>query len=327
MSVCQAEAAAPDLRSGSLREVIQALPAAAADRAVLVLVLEAQGSTYRKPGAVLLRGGEAAVGWLSGGCLEAELDLVAAQVLAHDRARVHAFDTHGDDDLLFGSASGCRGAVTLLLLPVHGAHPLVAALQALGEAHGMLELTLGEDGAGSARIDAQAWAWPAPAPGGARQWTLRLPPPPRLLLLGVGPEAAPLIRHARALGWQVDAVEHRGRWRSHARDADRLVDAPPEAAWAQLDPARYRAAVVMSHHYAHDLVHLQHLQPSRIGYVGLLGPPARRDALLTALGAAASSLIPRLHAPVGLRLGGEGPAAIALGILAELQRHLTEPAA
>lgn len=327
MSVCQAAGAAPDLRSGSLREVIQALPIAAADRAVLVLVLEAQGSTYRKPGAVLLRGGAQPVGWLSGGCLEAELDLVAAQVLADGCARVHAFDTHGDEDLLFGSASGCRGAVTLLLLPVDAAHPLVAALRALGEAHGLLDLRLGEDGAGGARIDTQAWTWPAPAPGGGRQWSLQLPPPPRLLLLGVGPEAVPLIRHARELGWQVDAVEHRGRWRSHAQDADRLVDAPPEAAWALLDPARYRAAVVMSHHYGHDLVHLQHLQQSCIGYVGLLGPPARRDALLAALGAAAARLLPRLHAPVGLRLGGEGPAAIALGILAELQRHLAEAAA
>jgi xanthine dehydrogenase accessory factor len=55
-------------------------------------------------------------------------------------------------------------------------------------------------------------------------------------------------------------------------------------------------------------------------YVGLLGPIARRDALLAELGAAAERLRPRLHAPVGLDLGGSGPEAIALAIAAELQQ-------
>jgi xanthine dehydrogenase accessory factor len=33
-----------------------------------------------------------------------------------------------------------------------------------------------------------------------------------------------------------------------------------------------------------------------------------------------AALAPRLHAPVGLSLGGEGPEAIALAIAADLQR-------
>jgi xanthine dehydrogenase accessory factor len=50
----------------------------------------------------------------------------------------------------------------------------------------------------------------------------------------------------------------------------------------------------------------------------LLGPPARRDRLLTELGALAAGLRPRLHAPVGLPLGGRAPESIALAIIAEL---------
>ena len=55
----------------------------------------------------------------------------------------------------------------------------------------------------------------------------------------------------------------------------------------------------------------------------------RRGAtrLLTEIGdIAATQLEPRLYAPVGLRLGGEGPEAIALAIVAQLQHYLTHDA-
>jgi xanthine dehydrogenase accessory factor len=297
--------------------------------AVLIVVVATQGSTYRKPGALLLRRESFAAGWLSGGCLEAELDLVAAEVLRDGRARVHAFNTNGDDDLLFGSASGCRGAITLLLLPVQGEHALVQALRALRQASTALELALRDDGSGDAVLGSQRWSWPASADSTQETtWSLRVAPPPRLLLCGVGPEAAPLLRHARELGWIVDAIEHRGRWRNHASAADVVVDAPPERAWSTLEPARYIAALVMGHHFGNDLVHLRELARSDIGYLGLLGPPARRDALLAEIGDALTPrLRERLHAPAGLRLGGEGPEPIALAIVADLQRHLAGLAA
>jgi len=85
--------------------------------------------------------------------------------------------------------------------------------------------------------------------------------------------------------------------------------------------------LVMNHNYELDARCLRLLAESSAGYVGLLGPPARRDALLTEIGdIAATQLEPRLYAPVGLRLGGEGPEAIALAIAAQLQHYLTHDA-
>jgi xanthine dehydrogenase accessory factor len=78
----------------------------------------------------------------------------------------------------------------------------------------------------------------------------------------------------------------------------------------------------MSHNYAIDLTYLRFCARSAAHYIGLLGPAARRDALLAELeGADLALLQPRLHAPVGLDLGGHGPQAIALAISAELQQH------
>jgi xanthine dehydrogenase accessory factor len=82
--------------------------------------------------------------------------------------------------------------------------------------------------------------------------------------------------------------------------------------------------VVMSHHVPSDLLYLRALALSPVPYIGLLGPRRRRDRLLAELSEVASALQPRLHAPVGLALGGETPEAIALSIVAEVQAVLSE---
>ena len=85
---------------------------------------------------------------------------------------------------------------------------------------------------------------------------------------------------------------------------------------------QFTAAVVMSHHLPSDLEYLRALSASSLAYIGLLGPPARREKLLSELGADLQSLRPRLHAPVGLNLGGRTPEAIALAIVAEIHAFI-----
>jgi len=83
--------------------------------------------------------------------------------------------------------------------------------------------------------------------------------------------------------------------------------------------SRFDAAIVMSHHLASDRSYLRQLAATDIAYVGLLGPASRRSRLLADLGDDAADLKERLHGPAGLDIGGRGPAAIALSIIAEVQ--------
>ncbi|MEO8670375.1 MAG: XdhC family protein [Tahibacter sp.] len=309
------------------RAVIDAL--AKNSNAVLGIVAETQGSTYRKVGALLLREADSPQGFLSGGCLEPELDEAARATHLSRQARWWAFNTRSDDDLLFGSASGCRGLVRLLLLPVPSEHPLRAALASLLDSRDPLQLGLHVDGGGRALANGQRWAWPgnpacaASEHAPAQAVEIQIAAPPHVLLAGCGPEAAILIGHLRGLGARISVIEHRGRWAAHAAGADIHYPSAPERVWSQLPADCYVAALVMGHHYGNDLLHLRRLADSAIPYVGLLGPPARRDALLADLGSAAEMLAGRLHAPVGLPLGGEGPEAIALSIAAQLQQHFS----
>jgi xanthine dehydrogenase accessory factor len=297
-------------RPGGQRAVVEAArELRAAGRAfALTLVVEAEGSTYRKPGALALVADDGRrVGVISGGCLEPGLVELARAALAAREPRDTVFDTRSDDDLLFGSGSGCRGRMRLVALPV-----LPDALSP------MLDAVLGvHDARRPARL---ALEMLAPRLGLQAEVTLR--PPPLVLLLGAGPEAPPLLDVARTLGWYIWVADHRTGLLEEPRlqAADRLIAARPEAALASLDGTPLDAAIAMTHTAQHDLSALAALAAREVRYVGLLGPPARRDELLARLTPAErAALEGRLHAPVGLPLGGEGPEAIALAIAAQMQ--------
>ena len=97
---------------------------------------------------------------------------------------------------------------------------------------------------------------------------------------------------------------------------------PVAEAGATVEFGRFAAVVVMSHHLASDRQYLCQLAASPVPYIGLLGPRDRRARLLDELGETAVPLEGRVHGPAGLDIGGRGPAAIALSIVAEVHREL-----
>jgi xanthine dehydrogenase accessory factor len=146
-------------------------------------------------------------------------------------------------------------------------------------------------------------------------------------VFGAGPETPLLLQGLRPLGWHVSVVERRARWIPDTDIADAWLMQPPADALRSLQPAP-DAALVMHHHFEHDREALEALAHTRIPFIGLLGPVRRREDLLRVLPAPTPALLsPRLRSPVGLRLGGQGPEAIALSIVAQLQawRHGETP--
>ncbi len=331
----------------------------------LGILVHTLGSTYRKPGAMLLisDGGEYA-GLISGGCLEGDLGERARQVIATGRASLVTYDLRNSDDLVWGLGLGCEGAMHILLLrvgPQEEWQPLAhlgAALAAhtptavgvVTESHDdglpagalLLPQASGESAlplpcslppkTRSALLEPRVLAALAAAPragavgwleGPAARWQLLLLPlslPPRLLLLGAGPDALPVVDFAARLHWRVTLIDHRPAYAvpSHFSSAEHVLLARPEEIAQALDLGQFAAAVVMSHHLPSDLEYLRALSASPLAYVGLLGPPMRREKLLAELGPEAERLRPRLRAPVGFNLGGRTPESIALAIVAEI---------
>jgi xanthine/CO dehydrogenase XdhC/CoxF family maturation factor len=152
-----------------------------------------------------------------------------------------------------------------------------------------------------------------------------LMPPLPLVLFGAGPDAVPVVRLARHLGWHVTVVDHRPAFASADRfpEADAVVLAHPAEITSRLDLGPHTAAVVMTHKYLHDIELLRHLLPLTLRYLGLLGPKTRSRRLLDELEQQGTrpcdELHPRIHGPVGLDVGAETPEEIALSMLAEIQ--------
>jgi xanthine dehydrogenase accessory factor len=95
------------------------LERAAHRAAVLAVVTHTEGSTYSKPGGLMLIAGDGRfAGLLSGGCLEGDLRMHAGHVLESGTPRTVSYDMRGPDDLLFGLGAGCEGAMDIFLLPV-----------------------------------------------------------------------------------------------------------------------------------------------------------------------------------------------------------------
>jgi xanthine dehydrogenase accessory factor len=308
----------PDIGAsvGGQRAVIDtALALRAAGRAfALAIVVSAEGSTYRKPGALALIADDGRrVGVISGGCLEAGLDLLGRDALVADAPCLNVFDTRSDDDLVFGSGSGCRGRMHVVAVPVRPDRisPVFERLTRAWRAHEDATIEL---------VDL--------APGLLSAGRVEIRAPATVLAIGAGPETPPLLRIARTLGWYTSVADHRDGLldEQRMRDADVVTRGRPAAAIRGLAGQRVDAAIVMTHLADADLEALAALARSPVRYVGLLGPPARRDELLARLGDdERAALRDRLHAPVGLQLGGEGPEAIAIAIAAELQQ-VFEPA-
>jgi xanthine/CO dehydrogenase XdhC/CoxF family maturation factor len=153
-----------------------------------------------------------------------------------------------------------------------------------------------------------------------------LPVPLRLLVLGAGLDAIPLVRLAGEIGWSCTLVDHRPVYLEHADIPEACARHCIEAQQlsASIALKQYDGVVVMSHHLARDREYLRQLAGTDIPYMGLLGPPARKERLLSELGQPGAAMREQLHGPAGLKLGGRGPEVIALSIIAQMQQVLAK---
>jgi xanthine/CO dehydrogenase XdhC/CoxF family maturation factor len=283
-------------------------------------------------------------------------------VLASGVAQSVSFDLGWADDSLWGLGVGCDGLMRVFLQPLVAAknyepfaaaagvyagdapgalatvirseHPSVAAgatllVTAKGELHAIdMPATLQQALAKTLEhcvTSRQTQMWRDTLAGDAVDVLVAcIVPPPRVLVLGGGLDAQPMVRLIAELGWRVTVQDHRSAYleKGDFREADVVHSVPADKLATAVDLQQFDAAIVMSHHLVSDRVYLGLLAATQIPYIGLLGPPARRERLMRELGEQATALQGRVHGPAGLNLGGRGPASIAVSIVAEMHQQL-----
>jgi xanthine/CO dehydrogenase XdhC/CoxF family maturation factor len=324
---------------------------------VLATIIGIEGSTYRKPGAMMLIGSDHRFeGMISGGCLEGDLLHHAADVFAGGEPKFVTYDMHAGDDLVWNLGLGCDGVIHLMLQRLErdrgfGFLPALATSQearlsamvalkiaADGEIHAGTSAFLDREGNRSgnevlirALQETAAAGWPewryarrGPTAGGAAQdiMLINVPPRVRVLICGAGPDAVPVARVLSGLDWEVIVVDHRPAYARRERFPGRcrLIQARPEQLADALVLSGLDAAVIMSHHLENDSVYLRQLAEYAIPYIGCLGPRARSVRLKEMAGCEQLEV----HGPVGLDIGAELPEAIAISLAAEIHAKLNK---
>ena len=288
------------------------------DRVALATVVATRRSAPRPVGAKLAISERGELqGSVSGGCVESDVAVQAAEVIAEGTPRLLTYGI--TDDMAWNVGLPCGGEIDVFVERFEGElpesdEPAVSVTVLEGERAGERRL-LGPD---------------AVEPGPSRVLELdgetvfaeMLGPPPRVVVIGAIDTAEELCRAAKSLGWHTVVTDPRPALTTRERlpSPDELLVAWPDEALEQLAPDRDTAVVVLTHEERLDVPALTSALEAEAFYVGAIGSrrtqAKRRERLLEA--GVAEEQLERLSGPAGLDLGAQTPAETAVSILGEI---------
>lgn len=295
--------------------VIAAARAWAGQPMALATVISTWGSAPRPRGSHLLVHGDGRFeGSVSGGCVEADIMAVAAEVIGGAGFQRRRYGVA--DAAAWEAGLPCGGEIEVMVQPVapQGFDP--ALFDSIAEARGAgralevsTNLATGRSALASATGD----------------FVNRYEPPRRLLIVGAVQIAQVLAGLARELGIATVVIDPRGRFLTPERfPGVALDDRWPDEAIASANPDSATAVVALSHDPKIDDPALIAALDAGAGYVAALGSRKSHAARRERLAAAGLSpgRIDRIDGPAGIDIGAIGPAEIALSIAAGMVRSL-----
>jgi xanthine dehydrogenase accessory factor len=147
--------------------------------------------------------------------------------------------------------------------------------------------------------------------------------PPKLIVVGAGHIAVPLVQIAKVLDFHVTVIDDRllyaNRERFPAADEVLVGDMAQMLKEMTLTPSCYIVLITRGHKY--DEPCLREILHSKAKYIGMIGSKRRIKACFQRFRdeeKIAEEVIERVYAPIGLDIATETPPEIALSILAEV---------
>ncbi|MBX9790419.1 MAG: XdhC family protein [Pirellulales bacterium] len=325
--------------------------------AVYCRLVETRGSTPQKAGAcmlVLADGSQA--GTLGGGCVEAEVKRQALARLAKGQASVERFSL--DHDYGWDDGLICGGRMHVLVQPVRSPSELAyfRALDELLSAGATCQEAIVFDSNAATGCRAPAcWLFdehdrqvaascgaPEIAPAAVVDGLLDLHDRPRiraahgiawlpqlprcrLLIVGGGHVGLAVAKWASELDFRVWVLDDRAEFVSAERfpSAERRICGPIGRTLADLEITPDTYAIIVTRGHNHDEEALRHLAERGARYVGMIGSRRKIKLIFDDLldqGVSAETLA-RVYAPLGIDIGSQTVAEIAVSIVAELVAH------
>jgi len=300
--------------------------------AVLATVVQTWGSAPRPVGSQLVIAGDGEIaGSVSGGCVEGAVIIEAQDALKDGKPRMLEYGVTDDD--AFAAGLACGGRITVMLEPVGAVLPVDMLTKLVAARAGRVPIAYVVNPVTQTRAlgvaSDYADRFSADKSGFEDDTFVAIHNPPlKLIVVGAVHIAQPLLMMARLAGYDPVLVDPRSAFGSQARFPDqKIVDDWPDEALAAIGLDTRTAVVTLSHDPKIDDPALITALGSDVFYIGALGSTrthAKRVARLEAAGFTPVQ-IARIHAPVGLNIGGKSPAEIAISIMAQLTECLRKP--
>lgn len=281
--------------------------------AALATIIALGDGGPRPVGAQMVFGENILSGFLSGGCIEADVEVHARACLADGQPR----------RLVYGEGSPwpdirllCGARIEILVEKIEPDDPAARTLLDLAEARAPAFWI--SDGARRLCVEEPQALWPG-------AFERAYDPPPRLVVLGGDPTALAVASLGAQSGFETHLVRPKGPAAPPPLAGVAYRRESADEALAAIGLDAWTAVAVCGHDLEIDHAALMAALPSPAPYVGLLGARRRlpeRIARLRASGLNDRDLA-KLRAPIGLDLGGKAPFEVAVAVIGEIMatRH------
>lgn len=147
-------------------------------------------------------------------------------------------------------------------------------------------------------------------------------PSPRLIVLGGGHIAKPLVEFGSKVGFLVTVVDDRPMFACKDRfpDAEKVICESFDNCFDQLDINEYSFVVIVTRGHRHDMDCMRKVLNYKTAYTGMIGSKRRvkifKEQLINE--GYTDEMINKVNAPIGLDIGAITPEEIAISIIAQV---------
>jgi len=276
--------------------------------AALATIVALGGGGPRPVGAQMVFGDGIVSGFLSGGCIEADVEVHADACLIDGQPR----------RLVYGEGSPwpdirllCGARIEILVEKVEPCDPAVRTLLDLAAVRAPAFWV--SDGRKRLCVE-------EPQPPWTGAFERAYDPPPRLVVLGGDPTALAVASLGEQSGFETFLVRPKGPAAPPPLPGIVYSREAPEPALAAIGLDAWTAVAICGHDQEVDHAALMAALPSPAPYVGLLGARRRLPERIAGLKAAGLTDrdLAKLRAPIGLDLGGKAPFEVAVAVIGEI---------
>lgn len=319
----------------------------------LVTLLSRNGSAPRGPGAKMLVLPDGISGTIGGGALEAKAIELAKNAIEARTSFVESIDLTGKE--IDSVDMACGGRVTILVEYINASDPEVKNhFRRLDSYHSrrvastcITAFESGDAGTevfraviGGDRIvkgELPEWALPLPdiRPSepyrlhslGEGRWILTesVCPPLHLYIFGGGHVGLKTAELADFWGQSVTVIDDRAEFVTAERFpyGETVVCPEYENAFGNFTIDESSCVVIVTRGHRYDNTVLRQALATKAGYIGMIGSKGKIKQGFEQLAAEGWSQedLARVHAPIGLKIGSETPAEIAISIIAEILQN------